>query len=215
MGIYVFNTDVMYELLFQDAAQEGGQRHDFGKDIIPGDARRRLAGLRLPVPRREPQAGRLLARRRHARRLLPDQHGPDPDRPDPEPLRPRLADPHLPAAVPAAEVRPHRPRPPGRGVQLDRLPGGDRLGRPGLPQHPLARACGSTATPWSRIRSSSTASRSAATPGSAGRSSTRTCKIPPGFEIGWNREADLARGLTVTEEGITVVAKGEDLERFG
>ena len=40
-------------------------------------------------------------------------------------------------------------------------------------------------------------------------------RIPTGFEIGWNREADLARGFTVTEEGITVVAKGEDLERFG
>ena len=39
-------------------------------------------------------------------------------------------------------------------------------------------------------------------------------KIPPGFEIGINREADLARGLTVTEEGVTVVAKSEDLDRF-
>ena len=39
-------------------------------------------------------------------------------------------------------------------------------------------------------------------------------KIPPGFEIGWNRSADLARGLVVTEEGVTVVAKSEDLERF-
>ena len=39
-------------------------------------------------------------------------------------------------------------------------------------------------------------------------------RIPPGFEVGWNREADLSRGLTVSEEGVTVVAKGEDLERF-
>jgi glucose-1-phosphate adenylyltransferase len=39
-------------------------------------------------------------------------------------------------------------------------------------------------------------------------------KVPPHFEIGWNREADLARGLFVTEEGITIVAKDEDLERF-
>jgi glucose-1-phosphate adenylyltransferase len=36
-----------------------------------------------------------------------------------------------------------------------------------------------------------------------------------GFEIGWNRDADLARGFTVTEDGIIVVAKGEELERFG
>ena len=39
-------------------------------------------------------------------------------------------------------------------------------------------------------------------------------RIPTGFEVGWNREAD-ARGFTVSDEGITVVAKGEDLERFG
>jgi glucose-1-phosphate adenylyltransferase len=40
-------------------------------------------------------------------------------------------------------------------------------------------------------------------------------RVPPGFTVGWDREADLARGLTITEEGLTVVAKGEDLERFG
>ena len=40
-------------------------------------------------------------------------------------------------------------------------------------------------------------------------------RIPMGFEIGWNRDADLARGFTITEDGITVVAKGEELERFG
>ncbi|MGZ3397077.1 MAG: GlgC family sugar phosphate nucleotidyltransferase, partial [Isosphaeraceae bacterium] len=39
-------------------------------------------------------------------------------------------------------------------------------------------------------------------------------KVPAGFEIGWNRELDLARGLTISPDGLTVVAKGEDLERF-
>jgi glucose-1-phosphate adenylyltransferase len=39
-------------------------------------------------------------------------------------------------------------------------------------------------------------------------------KIPAGFEIGWNRELDLSRGHTITPDGITVVAKGEELERF-
>jgi glucose-1-phosphate adenylyltransferase len=39
-------------------------------------------------------------------------------------------------------------------------------------------------------------------------------KVPAGFEIGYDHQADLARGLTVTDEKITVVAKGEDLERF-
>src|SRR5262249_23118560 len=36
MGIYVFNTDVMYELLFQDAARKESSPHDFGRAIIPG-----------------------------------------------------------------------------------------------------------------------------------------------------------------------------------
>ena len=40
-------------------------------------------------------------------------------------------------------------------------------------------------------------------------------RIPTGFEIGWSRETDLERGFTVTDDGIVVVAKGEDLDRFG
>ena len=35
MGIYVFNTAVMYELLFQDAARKEASNYDFGRDIIP------------------------------------------------------------------------------------------------------------------------------------------------------------------------------------
>ena len=178
MGIYVFATDVMYELLFQDAARKEASGHDFGKDIIPAMLGR-LPRLRLPVPRREPQGGRLLARRRHARRLLPGQHGPDPGRPDPEPLRPRLADPHLPAPLsrrrssstptPTAGARPStRSSARGRSSRAARSTAASSR-----------RASGSTATPWSRTRSSSTASRSAATPASAARSSTRTSGSPP------------------------------------
>ena len=29
------------------------------------------------------------------------------------------------------------------------------------------------------------------------------------------REVEIARGVTVSDEGVTVVAKSEDLERFG
>jgi glucose-1-phosphate adenylyltransferase len=39
-------------------------------------------------------------------------------------------------------------------------------------------------------------------------------RVPAGFEIGWNAETDRARGLVITEDGVTVVAKAEDLERF-
>jgi glucose-1-phosphate adenylyltransferase len=43
MGIYVFNTRLMFELLCQDAAANGSD-HDFGKNIIPGMIE---AGLRV------------------------------------------------------------------------------------------------------------------------------------------------------------------------
>ena len=77
MGIYVFNTDVMYELLFQDAARKEASRHDFGKDIIPGMLADGTRVLAYPFRDENRKDGRLLARRRHARRLLPDEHGPD------------------------------------------------------------------------------------------------------------------------------------------
>jgi glucose-1-phosphate adenylyltransferase len=38
--------------------------------------------------------------------------------------------------------------------------------------------------------------------------------IPAGVEIGYDPAADQARGFTVTENGITVIAKAEGIERF-
>ena len=214
MGIYVFNTDVMYELLFQDAARKEASAPRLRPRHHPGDDRGRLAGLRLPVPRREPQERRLLARRGHARRLLPDQHGPDPDRPDPEPVRPRLADPHLPGAVSAAEVRAHRGRPPGAAYNSIVCQGAIISG---------GQVYRSIVSPGVRINSYALVEDSILFDGVVvGRNARirraivdKDVRIPAGFEVGWNREADLARGFTVSEEGITVVAKGEDLERFG
>jgi glucose-1-phosphate adenylyltransferase len=37
-------------------------------------------------------------------------------------------------------------------------------------------------------------------------------RIPAGDQIGFDRDRDLERGFTVSEEGITVVAKGADLD---
>ena len=116
--------------------------------------------LRLSVPRREPQEGRLLARRGHAGRLLRGQHGPGGGRSATEPVRQSLADTHLSAQFAAAEVRvrgagPFGPARPGldsivcagsivSGGQVERL---DRR----------ARTRGSTVTPRSRIPFFSTA----------------------------------------------------------
>ena len=38
--------------------------------------------------------------------------------------------------------------------------------------------------------------------------------VPDGFTIGMDRELDRSRGLTVSPEGLTIVAKDEDLKRF-
>jgi glucose-1-phosphate adenylyltransferase len=38
--------------------------------------------------------------------------------------------------------------------------------------------------------------------------------VPDGFTIGHDAELDRSRGLTISAEGLTVVAKDEDLQRF-
>lgn len=38
--------------------------------------------------------------------------------------------------------------------------------------------------------------------------------IPPGVRIGFDRQQDLARGFTVTDSGITVIAKADGVEHF-
>ena len=59
MGIYVFNTDVMYELLFQDAARKEASNHDFGRDIIPAMMVEELRRLCVPFRDEKPQRGRV------------------------------------------------------------------------------------------------------------------------------------------------------------
>jgi glucose-1-phosphate adenylyltransferase len=38
-------------------------------------------------------------------------------------------------------------------------------------------------------------------------------ELPPGTEIGFDLESDRARGLTVTDSGVVVIAKGDGIER--
>jgi glucose-1-phosphate adenylyltransferase len=39
-------------------------------------------------------------------------------------------------------------------------------------------------------------------------------EIPSGIEIGYNQELDRSRGFTITEAGITVIAKTHAMEQF-
>jgi glucose-1-phosphate adenylyltransferase len=213
MGIYIFNTNVMYELLFQDAARKEASNHDFGKDIIPQMVK---AGQRIFAhPFRDENrkgtsywrdVGTLDAYFQTSMDLIQ--------------INPvlNLYDQHWPIHT----FQP--PYPPPKFVHTDP----DRRG-----------AAYNSIVCQGAIISGGQVFRSIISPGvrvnsyalvedsiifddvDVGRHAKvrraiidKDVRIPPGFEIGWNHELDRSRGLTVTEDGLTVVAKGEDLERF-
>ena len=158
MGIYVFNARFLFDQLCRDATLPDS-RTTSAANIIPSiiDTHRVLA---FPFLRREPQAGRLLARRRHARRLLRGQHGADGRRSAAQPVRRPLADAHLSAEPAAAEVRVRRDAataPPRRRRSTASSAGRDHLRRPGRRGRSSGPMLASTATRRSRTRSSSTA----------------------------------------------------------
>ena len=213
MGIYVFNTDVMYELLFQDAAKKEASRHDFGQDIIPAmimSGRRVFAYPFRDENRKEAaywrDVGTLDAYFQTSMDLI-------------------HVDPVLNLYDQEWPIHTHQPAfPPPKFVHTE----GDRRG-----------AAFDSIVCQGAIISGGQVYRSIVSPGvrvnsfalvedailfgdvDVGRHARirraiidKDVHIPAGFEIGWNRETDLDRGFTITEDGIVVVAKGEELERF-
>ena len=214
MGIYAFATDVMYELLFKDAARKETSNHDFGRDIIPGmlDTARVFA-----YPFRDENRKQSMGAYWRDVGTLDAYYQTSMDLIQIDPIL-NLYD----RDWPIHTYQP--PYPPPKFVHTDP----DRRG-----------AALNSLVCQGAIVSGGQVFRSIISPGVrinsyalvedsilfdqvvVGRHARvrraiidKDVHIPPGFEIGWNREADLARGLTVTEGGITVVAKGEDLERF-
>jgi glucose-1-phosphate adenylyltransferase len=214
MGIYVFNTDVMYELLFQDAARKEASNHDFGRDIIPAmiaggsrvfaypfrDENRKEAAYWRDV-------GTLDAYFQTTMDLI-------------------QIDPILNLYDKDWPIHTHQPPyPPPKFVHTE----GDRRGAAYnsiVCQGAIisgGQVFRSIVSPGVRINSFALIEDAILFDGvDVGRNARirraiidKDVRIPMGFEIGWNRDADLARGFTVTEDGIIVVAKGEDLERFG
>ena len=109
MGIYIFDTDVLVRELRRDAEEPTQPRLRQGHHPQAGGGRR--ARVRVPVLGREQEGVEVLARRGHARRLLRGLDGPRAGRPRLQPLRSRVAAAHVPAAVPARQVRVRRGRP--------------------------------------------------------------------------------------------------------
>ena len=184
-------------------------RHDPGGD-------RHAPRLRLSLHGREPQAGGLLARRGHAGRLLRRQHGPGLRRSAAEHVRRALADPHLPAEPPAAEVRVRREGPTARrGQALDSIVCQGSIVSGGQLERSIVG-------PDLRINSYAQVDDSILFDGvNVGRHAKirraiidKGVHIPAGIEIGYDHDLDRSRGFTVTEYGMTVIAKTHGVEHF-
>jgi glucose-1-phosphate adenylyltransferase len=213
MGIYVFNTDVLYELLFQDAAKKEASRHDFGQDIIPTMI---ASGLRvIAYPFRDENrkdaaywrdVGTLDAYFQTSMDLI-------------------HVDPVLNLYDQEWPIHTHQPPfPPPKFVHTE----GDRRGAAFdsiVCQGAIisgGQVYRSIVSPGVRVNSFALVEDAILFGGvDVGRHARirhaiidKEVRIPSGFEIGWNREIDLEHGFTVTEDGIVVVAKGDDLERF-
>jgi glucose-1-phosphate adenylyltransferase len=214
MGIYVFNTDVMYELLFQDAAKKEASRHDFGHDIIPAMI---TGGSRVfAYPFRDENRKEAAYWRDVGTLDAYFQTNMDLIHVDPVlnlydqewPIHT-----HQPAFPPPKFVHTEGDR---RGAAFDSIVCQGAIISGG-------QVYRSIVSPGVRINSFALVEDAILFGGvDVGRRARirraiidKEVHVPSGFEIGWNREIDLERGFTVTEDGIVVVAKGEDLERFG
>lgn len=213
MGIYVFRTDVMYELLFQDAARKDRSGHDFGRDIIPNmlDSARVFAypfrdENRSNGPAYWRDVGTLDAYYQTSMDLIavnPILNLYDRD-------------------WPIHTYQP--PYPPPKFVH-------DAPGRKGLALNSIvcqgtilsgAEVRQSILSPNVRINSFALVEESIIFDGvNIGRSARirraiidKDVQVPEGVAIGYDTELDRARGLTVTEGGLTIIPKGEDLTRF-
>jgi glucose-1-phosphate adenylyltransferase len=214
MGIYIFNTDVMYELLFQDAAKKEASRHDFGQDIIPAMI---AGGSRVfAYPFRDENRKEAAYWRDVGTLDAYFQTNMDLIQVDPVLNLYDLEWPihtHQPAFPPPKFVHTEGDR---RGAAFDSIVCQGAIISGG-------QVYRSIVSPGVRVNSFALVEDAILFDGvDVGRYSRirraiidKEVRIPSGFEIGWNREVDLERGFTVTDEGIVVVAKGEDLERFG
>lgn len=212
MGIYVFNTDLMYERLFEDATRKEESKHDFGKDVIPPmldkyqvfaysfrDENRKAAAYWRDV-------GTLDAYFQTSMDLI-------------------QIDPHLNLYDQAWPIHTYMPQlPPPKFVHAE----GDRRGT----AYNSIVCLGSIVSGGQvfrsilssnvRINSYALVEDSILLDGvDVGRHARlhrtiidKDVRIPPGIEIGYDPDIDRRRGLLVTDSGVTVVPKGEDLFRF-
>jgi glucose-1-phosphate adenylyltransferase len=211
MGIYIFATDRMYDLLFDDALQRSSS-HDFGRDIIP----RMLGQDRVFAYPFRDENRKAAAYWRDVGTL----------------------DAYFQASMDLISIDPvlnlydhdwpiityQPPMPPPKFVHSS----GERRGHA---QDSIVcsgsivsggQVFRSILSPNVRINSFALVEDSILFHGvEIGRHARvrraildKGVRVPAGFTVGHDRALDLSRGFTLTEEGITVVPKDEDLERF-
>ena len=212
MGIYVFDTAVMYDLLFADAARKEHSRHDFGRDIIPAmlGTSRVFAYPFRDENRKEAAYWRDVGTLDAYYQASMDLIAVDPvlnlyDRDWPiHTYQPPMPPPKF------VHTDPDR-----RGAAFNSIVCQGSIVSGG-------QVYRSILSPGVRIHSFALVEDSILFDGvEVGRHSRirraiidKDVKIPPNFSIGYDRQLDISRGMTITEEGLTVVAKGEELERF-
>lgn len=210
MGIYVFNSQTLFEIVCEDAANHSASRRDFGSDVIPRmiDARRVFAFPHERQPDGSPAYWRDVG-------TLAAYYAAQMDLVSPTPALDlgsenwpiRTFAPHLPPASIrwAGETDPE-----WRGHGL--------LAGPGV-RVEGACARGSVLSARARIEAGAVVEGSVLFEGVVvGRGARvrraivdRGVTIPPGCRIGFDHELDADRGFTVTPEGLTVIPKDTEI----
>ena len=216
MGIYVFNSPLMYELLFQDAARPNS-RHDFGTDIIP----QMLSKYRVMAYPFEDENRKEIPYWRDVGTL---------DAYFQANMDLISADPLLNLYDAAWPIRTYQPQLPPPKFVFEEKDSKSRDRRGEAHNSMVCQGCvlsgghvrRSVLSPQVRINSYSLVEDSILLDGvEVGRHCRirnaiidKYVSIPPHTEIGHNPEIDAGRGLYITAKGVVVVPKGENTETF-
>lgn len=208
MGVYVFNTEFMMDLLIQDAT-DSTSAHDFGRNIIPGIIDKHLVRA---FPFRDKNSGSSLYWRDVGTLDAFYEANMDLISVNPElnlydqswPIRT-----YLPLDPPPKFVFADTDwNPPRAGYAMDSMISGGCIISGGLVRRSvLSRQV--RVEEYASIEDSILFDNVQIGKGAKIRRAIidKGVQIAPGEQIGFDQEADIAKGYTVTETGITVIAK--------
>ena len=204
MGNYIFDADALIEAVHaRRRTRRLEPRH--GRRHRPRLRRARRRGRLRPQPQRRARVDRsrplLLARRGNDRLVLRRAPGPDLGAADLQPVQPRVADLQPAAQLAAGEVRARRARLPRHDDRLD------RLARFAARREPTSSAACSG--PWTTVESGAMVvdsvvfERVRIEPNAVVRRAIldKNVVVEAGATVGVDRDADRARGFTVTDIG--------------